>query len=952
MVDTTPRHDSVTVRTTALLLLAVAAVLVTGVAVAGGSQPVALEQPDATGTLTGQVTDADTGDPIPNATVVAANPEQQVFETTTTGPNGEYTLTLEAGTYVVGAVHPDYEVGVEPEVTVFAGETTEQDLALSPTAGGEDPALTFVQDLETGASTNHLWGTLVTGDQNRTLDEIELDYSGTGTDLSDVDGPLPPPPDVAIVRNDGLVTAPFTTSSSNGGEVLTIDLDPRIIGDPPEVAPGDVIAVALINEQVENPPTPGGYNASIALREDGTTFTGGTAGFRIVDATGTIAGEVTDVETGDPIPNATVVATNESEGFIRGGLTDDTGGYEFGAPVAEYDVTVFDPDYGSETATNVSVSEDETTEVDFQLAPDPVDPSGLVIEDRAANAETDHAWVTLLETDGQRTLETVELDYAGTGTDLSSVTAADVDLRRNGTTEVPVDSATTGPDGEVLTLSIDPGDAPTTEPGDVISVATTNATVTNPPEGSYNATLRFGNGTTFQERTEAFDVLAPAGTLTGNVTDSTTGAPIDNATVLSVNATTGVVDAAVTDSDGTYSTALPAGTYNVSVGHPNYTLATETGVAVQSGETTELDVGLDPIPDETGTVEGTVTDAGSGIGVENAAVFLINDSGAVAGTATGDGGAYNLTAPIGTYNLTVTHPGYDTATVADVTVGENETTRVDVQLVPASAPDFAVSVQDVSDPVEAGDDLLVEAAVTNVGVAAGQQDVTLTVDGTRVDSETVVIQPGETWTGTLRYETGPDDVPSVPVAVETANDTAQADARVHEQVPDHDVGDVDGNGEITIVDAVRIQRHLANLDPGPFDPELADVQRTGEITIVDAVRIQRYLAQIDGPATANVTSLDAPDEVAVGEPLNVSVNLTNSGGLGTVQAVDFRLAEDRGGLDGNATEAIAVIDLGIDDNVVTEVTIDTAGLVAGTTYHLEVVTDDDSAERTVTITST
>jgi hypothetical protein len=101
-----------------------------------------------------------------------------------------------------------------------------------------------------------------------------------------------------------------------------------------------------------------------------------------------------------------------------------------------------------------------------------------------------------------------------------------------------------------------------------------------------------------------------------------------------------------------------------------------------------------------------------------------------------------------------------------------------------------------------------------------------------------------------------------------------------------------------------------------------------------------------------VTSLDAPDEVAVGEPLNVSANLTNDGGMGTVQAVEFRLAEDLGDLDGNATEGVEVVDLGIDDSVVTRVTIDTAGFVPGTTYHLEVVTDDDSAERTVTITST
>ena len=56
------------------------------------------------------------------------------------------------------------------------------------------------------------------------------------------------------------------------------------------------------------------------------------------------------------------------------------------------------------------------------------------------------------------------------------------------------------------------------------------------------------------------------------------------------------------------------------------------------------------------------------------------------------------------------------------------------------------------------------------------------------------------------------------------------------------LGDADGDGEVTIVDATKIQRVLANMQGAVINETAADVDGDGEVTIVDATLIQRYLA--------------------------------------------------------------------------------------------------------------
>ena len=59
------------------------------------------------------------------------------------------------------------------------------------------------------------------------------------------------------------------------------------------------------------------------------------------------------------------------------------------------------------------------------------------------------------------------------------------------------------------------------------------------------------------------------------------------------------------------------------------------------------------------------------------------------------------------------------------------------------------------------------------------------------------------------------------------------------------MGDVDGNGKITIADAVMIQKHIAHiLTLSDEQCAVADVDENGKITVADAVMIQKYIANV------------------------------------------------------------------------------------------------------------
>ena len=64
------------------------------------------------------------------------------------------------------------------------------------------------------------------------------------------------------------------------------------------------------------------------------------------------------------------------------------------------------------------------------------------------------------------------------------------------------------------------------------------------------------------------------------------------------------------------------------------------------------------------------------------------------------------------------------------------------------------------------------------------------------------------------------------------------------------LGDVDGDDEVTIIDATCIQRKLANIPTAKFIEAAADADEDGSLSIIDATTIQRWLAQL--PSNNNI----------------------------------------------------------------------------------------------------
>ncbi len=65
-----------------------------------------------------------------------------------------------------------------------------------------------------------------------------------------------------------------------------------------------------------------------------------------------------------------------------------------------------------------------------------------------------------------------------------------------------------------------------------------------------------------------------------------------------------------------------------------------------------------------------------------------------------------------------------------------------------------------------------------------------------------------------------------------------------EEIDEILLGDVDGDGEVTILDATAVQRHLASIPTFAYNEAAADTDGDGGISIIDATYIQRWLASL------------------------------------------------------------------------------------------------------------
>ncbi len=573
------------------------------------TQNIELEQDLPTPTsvsVTGVVTDKETGLPIPNATVVITDDNGHTF-TATTNASGEYTIN-----------------------NVPAGDYTTK-----VTADGYNP--------ETGS---------INVDQDTTynpqLDRTTATVSGKVTDKGTG---LPISNAIVVITDKNGKTFTATTDATGSytiNKVPTGDYDTKVTAD--------------------------GYNpetGSINVK-DNTTYNA-----KLDQTTVTVSGKVTDKSTDLPIPNATVVITGK-DGKSFTVTTDATGYYTINnVPTGDYTTKVTAKGYDDLTG-NINVKDNTT--YNAQLNRTIVTVTG-VVTDKNTGLPIPNATVIITDKDGKSFTATTDptgaytINNVPTGDYATKVTAngyndlsGTISVNDNTTynaqlnssiatvtgvitdknTGLPISNATviiTDKDGKSFTATTDPTGA---------------YTINNVPKGEYSTkvtangynevtgSISVNDNTTYNAELNRTIV-----TVTGVITDKTTSLPISNATVI-ITDKDGKSFTATTDATGSYTiNNVPTGDYSTKVSATGYN---EITGSISVNDNTTYNAQLDR---SIVSITGIVTDKNTKLPISNATVTVTGNGKTY--TATTDAtGAYTINnVPTGDYTTKVTANGYD-----------------------------------------------------------------------------------------------------------------------------------------------------------------------------------------------------------------------------------------------------------------------------------------------------
>jgi hypothetical protein len=200
-------------------------------------------------------------------------------------------------------------------------------------------------------------------------------------------------------------------------------------------------------------------------------------------------------------------------------------------------------------------------------------------------------------------------------------------------------------------------------------------------------------------------LAAAPGTLSGTVSDGTQA--LKNATVV-VSSKGSTAATLTTDTNGAFTTSVPAGSYDLAVSATGYQTVQRTGVVVTSGQNTSVGVTLTPVPP--GSLVGLVSMQGSNQPVGAVTIQLLAGGGVVrttattATTTTSGGATYNYrfdNVAAGVYDVKASGQGFAAQTLTSVTVNTGRTTSgVDFLLQPLHV--FVAGVSMSSTPFDYG----------------------------------------------------------------------------------------------------------------------------------------------------------------------------------------------------------------------------------------------------------
>jgi subtilisin len=171
------------------------------------------EEPEATGTITGTITDADSGDPIDRASVVL---EGAGLSTTTAG-DGSYTIEdVPEGTHDVTASAEGYDSQTE-QALIAEDATTTLDFALTPTDEPDEPEAGTVTVDSIEYATNGRWHLRVIVSVADVDSDDGIEGATVAITLSDTEGQGVERSATGTTGGDGTVTFQFNHALRDAG---------------------------------------------------------------------------------------------------------------------------------------------------------------------------------------------------------------------------------------------------------------------------------------------------------------------------------------------------------------------------------------------------------------------------------------------------------------------------------------------------------------------------------------------------------------------------------------------------------------------------------------------------------------------------------------------------------------------------------------------------------------
>lgn len=583
------------------------------------------------GTLSGTVTDGVTGKAVAGATVSYGS------TSTTTSATGVYTLSqAPLNSYGLTAAAASYSSQAQT-VTVLPGKTTSQNFVLAPLPGS-------------------ISGTVSDGVTGRPISGASV-ADGALSAATDVNG------------NFAL------TNLTEGTHALAISA-PGYASQSATVALGPG---ASVSQSVALNPLPG-----------------------------VLAGQVTDAVTAQPVPVATVSYT--AGGATNSAITDANGKYALSGVIeGSYSITAGGSGYVSQTV-GVSVGPAASMTQNWSLSPLPGSISGRVTDATtglaASGATVSYGagGVTVSATsdlNGNYTLSgvqegsyTVTASGSGFASQWASVTVGPGSAVTQNYALVPLAGTISGKVTDAGTAASISGASVTFTAAGVARSATTDASgmysVSDvPAPGTYALTVIAAGYSTQTASvpvnrggvaTANFAMQLLPGSITGQVTDARTAAPINGATVSYV--VNGSAITSTTDGRGNYILSnVPPGSYAVTGAASGYNSQAQTLIVITNAATAGA-FALTPLP---GSIAGQVTDGSTGRGIAGATVAYSVGSVTTTGITDANGNYGFTSVAEGSYNLTASAPGYSNqAATAVVGAGAATIQNFALPLLPGS----------------------------------------------------------------------------------------------------------------------------------------------------------------------------------------------------------------------------------------------------------------------------